>query len=538
LLATGSLRAEQTVRLFFTSEDAFEGYTLFTPWGGFNAIYLIDNDGTQVHTWFHEFDSAGVPYLLEDGSLLRLQNTGAIQRLAWTGEVMWEYQLPVEIGNLHHDIEPLPNGNVLLIGREEKTHAEAVAAGRDPAMAGSFHLDMVVEVEPVGLTDGNIVWEWHPWDHMVQDFDPTKDNFGVIADNPGRLDINHSDGPGAWGHFNGVDYNAELDQIAISVRHFNEAWVVDHDTTTVEAAGPAGELLYRWGNPSAYDRGGPEDQQLFGQHDARWVEPGHPGAGNLTAYSNFDHTVVEITPPVDASGNYSLAVGEPYGPVAPVWSFGGIAISNILSGANRLPNGNTLICSGIVGEFLEVAPDFTEVWKYVSPIGNGSVTEQGDDPGNNEVYKIHRYPPDYPAFVGKSLTPGDPIEFFTPPSPVPDGSGATQPMTVRKGPTNMNLRLAWDNASCPAERTNLLVGDLADVGTYGLQDAVCSLGSSGLYNWQGVPAGDLYFLLLGEDQSGCYESSWGADSTGVPRNGGVASGMCGAVSNDLSQSCR
>ena len=79
-------------------------------------------------------------------------------------------------------------------------------------------------------------------------------------------------------HANGIDYNADLDQIVLSFREVSEFWVIDHNTTTEEAAGPAGDLLYRWGNPEAYDRGKPADRQLFFQHDAKWVPDGTPGA--------------------------------------------------------------------------------------------------------------------------------------------------------------------------------------------------------------------------------------------------------------------
>jgi hypothetical protein len=80
---------------------------------------------------------------------------------------------------------------------------------------------------------------------------------------------------------NSVSYNAKLDQILISVRSFNEFWIIDHSVTTKEAAGhtggrsgKGGDLLYRWGNPSAYRAGKTSDQKLFAQHDAHWIPEG------------------------------------------------------------------------------------------------------------------------------------------------------------------------------------------------------------------------------------------------------------------------
>lgn len=58
---------------------------------------------------------------------------------------------------------------------------------------------------------------------------------------------------------NGIDYNPVLDQIALSTHNLNEWYIIDHSTTTAEAAtssggnsGKGGDLLYRWGNPAAY----------------------------------------------------------------------------------------------------------------------------------------------------------------------------------------------------------------------------------------------------------------------------------------------
>src|SRR5262249_18013735 len=137
-------------------------------------------------------------------------------------------------------------------------------------------------------TTGEVVWEWHLWDHLVQDFDKGKANFGDVAAHPELVNINFGedelpavvaakdgkdkpkpdgDDPAAsrpprgdpdYTHFNGVAYNPDLDQIAVSVWKFSEFWVIDHGTTTAEAAGhkggrqgKGGDLLYRWGNPRA-----------------------------------------------------------------------------------------------------------------------------------------------------------------------------------------------------------------------------------------------------------------------------------------------
>ena len=136
--------------------------------------------------------------------------------------------------------------------------------------------ESITEIAPEGSEGGTVVWEWHAWDHLVQNVDASLPHFGEPADYPHRLDVNYANvggggGPGSansgdWMHANAVNYNPTLDQIAISARRFNEIWIIDHGTTTEEAAGRAGDLLYRYGNPEAYGRGDAEDQVFFGQH--------------------------------------------------------------------------------------------------------------------------------------------------------------------------------------------------------------------------------------------------------------------------------
>ncbi|MGN6917304.1 hypothetical protein, partial [Neisseria sp. P0017.S004] len=86
-----------------------------------------------------------------------------------------------------------------------------------------------------------------------------------------------------------------------------------------------GSLLYRWGNPQAYQRGAPQDQQFFGQHDVHWIDEGLPGAGNIILFNNGDtrkdgaySSIEEIKPPVKADGSYEIEDGAAYGPEIPV----------------------------------------------------------------------------------------------------------------------------------------------------------------------------------------------------------------------------
>ena len=444
--ATAAAGQDRTVGLIESGPDASPGYTLFTPLNS-TPTYLIDNDGNLVNSWMDTNPGGNSIYLLEDGSLLRCSDAGPakgsvliaggdgsnVKRFDWEGNLVWNFSYNTPEHRLHHDIAPMPNGNVLMIAWEYKSAEEAIQAGRDPAALASDSLWPlhIIEVEPEGATGGNIVWSWHLWDHIVQDFDATKDNYGVIADNPGKVDINYRrNDNGDWIHANGIDYNERLDQIVISTPFLSEAWIINHGLSTEEAAGPAGDLMYRWGNPQVYDRGTAADQTLYFNHDVAWVRDGLPGEGNLTVFNNGNgrpdgaySTIEEFTPPILEDGGYALAEGDAYGPESASILY--IAddptsfYSSGLSGVQRLENGNTLFCKGRNsgasprgGEFYEIDPGGELVWLYVNPVGPSGVLTQGDEPnGLQNAFRCSRYASDFAGFDGRDLTPGGPIEL-------------------------------------------------------------------------------------------------------------------------------
>ncbi|MEN9979930.1 MAG: aryl-sulfate sulfotransferase [candidate division WOR-3 bacterium] len=278
-----------------------------------------------------------------------------------------------------------------------------------------------------------MVWEWHVWNHLVQDYDSTKSNYGDPRQHPELIDLNFVTGLAVsdWNHTNGLAYNPELDQIAVSVRQFSEIWVIDHSTTREQAAshtggryGRGGDLLYRWGDPRAYRRDHTIGQTLFGQHDIQWIEPGLPGSGEMLVFNNgygrtpWYSTVDQFVPPVDSPGFYHLGPDSAYGPAELTWQFIGSPpesiYSSLISSCQRLANGNTLICVGLSGIFYEVTPERRIVWKYVNPVTRYGPQQQGDvlQPGANSVFKIRRYPPDYPGLAGRQLNPVGPIEIY------------------------------------------------------------------------------------------------------------------------------
>jgi len=293
-------------------------------------------------------------------------------------------------------------------------------------------------VKPTGSTTGTVVWEWHIWDHMIQDFDATKSNYGVVADHPELIDVNgvaNNKIQQFWNHANGIDYNAQLDQIMISIRGNSELFVIDHSTTTAQSAshtggghGKGGDILYRWGFAQQYDRGTAAQRKLYQQHHTHWIEPGLPGAGNILIYNNGIgrgySTVDEIAPPVDASGNYSIASGTAYGPTSALWTYTGTPPTSFysaeISGAQRLPNGNTLITEGIKGNLFEVTSAGETVWRYVNPVTTTPLAQGSTVPTDpnrtdqymNAVFRVTRYGTDFPGLQGKDLSPIGTIETY------------------------------------------------------------------------------------------------------------------------------
>jgi len=545
--------SDQTVGLFVNDERAYDGYTLFGTAPG-QTVYLINNDGLVVHAWETTYDHR-MAYLLENGHLLQVTRGagGRVQEYDWDGNLVWDFLLDVPGLNPHHDIEPLPGGNVLLIAWETKTVAEAIAAGRDPAeLQGDIWPDMIAEIRPLPPSDGEIVWEWHLWDHLVQDFDPTKGNFGGVTDHPELVDVNYGPTRADWTHANGIGYSPDLDQIVLSIRTFSEFWIIDHSTTSEEAAGHSGgnsgmggDVLYCWGNPAVYRRGTIADQQLFGQHDTQWIPPGYPGEWNIILFNNGSQrpegtysSIEEIVPPVDQNGLYAIDPGAPFAPPAPIWSYTATPpetlYSSAISGVQRQPNGTTLACEGTPGHFFEVTHDKVTVWDYLNSVGTGGAVEQGAPvPTSNRVFKIRRYPPGYPAFEGRDLTPGDPVERFIAPWPVPEGSLAVSQL----GGPGTSIQIDWDASTCTSFDYHLLFGDLAEVSTHHLPGAECNLGPSGTYVWSDVPPGSVYFIVVGTDETGVYESSWGRDGAGSQRNGTTASFQCGTTTKVISSVC-
>jgi hypothetical protein len=444
-LPKGSTAQTQSVGIFLNTAASYDGYTLLAPLQD-STTYLLDNCGRIVNSWNSTRMPALSAYLLPDGSLLRPtkvtnstfgnQSGGRIEKVDWDGNLLWEYTYSTPTLHQHHDIEPMANGNVLLLAFEYKTREETIAAGRDTNIARKgLWAEHIVEVRPIGADSGEIIWEWHAWDHMVQEYDSSRSNYGSVAAHPELLNINYrpshaSVGDTAdWMHANSISYNSDLDQIVMSSRTFSELIIIDHQTTITEAAshsggnrGRGGDIIYRWGNPEACSRGTLAEQKLFFQHDVSWIPAGYPGAGNLLLFNNgiarpgTDYSSIEeLVTSADSNGNYPVPAADTYGPATVVWTYTSSPVdsfySAIISGTQRLPNGNTLICEGTTGHLFEVNPAGVLLWDYINPVNRLGRLKQGDFPKDNNVFRAYRYGRDYPAFTGRDLSPKGYVEL-------------------------------------------------------------------------------------------------------------------------------
>jgi len=442
IVLTLTLEAQNTVGLLSYDDDqTYAGYTLIFPHRQPN-VYLLDNCGEVVHTWEDEaeFVPGNVAYLRADGSIVKTKRNASVagdniwaggggafvEIRSWDNELLWEFEMNNDSMRIHHDIEVMPNGNILMVAWELKTNEEARAQGRDSSLLNQEVLwpDMVFEINP---ETNEIVWEWHAWDHLIQDRDPSKPNFGVISEHKELIDVNYdtSNGASDWMHVNAIDYNADLDQIMISVPTFSELWIIDHSTTTAQAAGHfggtsnhGGDLIYRAGNPQTYAKGDSSDQLFFYQHDTHWgnefLPPNHPHKNNLIVFNNRlpNYSAVEI---LESVWEMYISDYESFDGAFPPFELESTithpdtfsVYSTGLSSAQLLPNGNTLICSGRQGYIFELNADNEVVWEYITPINGGAAATQGDslELNDNLTFRAFKYPADFEAFEGRDLSP-------------------------------------------------------------------------------------------------------------------------------------
>jgi hypothetical protein len=461
IVGSGQIDAQQTVGLLINGQGSYPGYTLFTA-RHYHTSYLINNDGRIINEW-KQPDGLRVENcrLLENGQLIRAVNLGLssfskhpgahgkMELVNWDGSISWSMVYGDETHILHHEIIPIKQNDgsyhFLASSWDKIPATDAVADGRDPNAVGGMNnyilAERLLEIEPVGSSGYNIVWEWNIMDHLVQEDYPSAGNYieGGVATNPQLVDFNYfkvSRNPD-WLHVNGLDYNAALDQIVISTPGFDEFFIVDHGTTSSEAAGhtggtrgKGGDIIYRWGNHNAYDAG--TTKFFDALHGAYWIPQGYPDAEKIMVLNNGkssnESEIVIVAPNIDAVGNYIVPeLGNAFEPLNYDWSYsnGSNFHTGNMGNGQRLPNGNTLINEAVKGRFFEIDTNDVIVWEYRCPtISTGPMeydidlseipTSNAAGDLENEVYKIIRYSTDYSGFNGLDMTPGDFVELNNP----------------------------------------------------------------------------------------------------------------------------
>ncbi len=427
-----SMFGQQTMGLFFNDERSENGYTLFS---NNEKSYLIDNCGYVINTWESNYKSSNGLFITGEGDLVRIGQIngstmiggegGIIERYSWNGDLEWSYRIADDGFVVHHDMLMMPNGNMLVTVWQKVTDQQAIQEGR--THIGDFYNEQIWELQPLQNDQANIVWGWSALDHVIQDADATKSNFGNVAEHPelinlnyitDELNFNHD-----WLHINSIDYNEELDQIAMSSRNNSEVYILDHSTSIQEAAsssggiyGNGGDILYRYGNPEAFDHGTEGDRILYQAHDVSWINTDdYQGDfvifNNKYIYNTRSQIQIWNNPAVD--GDYDFSEESLFGEEDILWTYDDVGFySSIMSSAQMLPNGNILTTEGFSGEISEITQTKEKVWKYINPVNrNGGPGIQSGTPQFNSLFKSVRYTADYIGFENKDLSPGEPVEL-------------------------------------------------------------------------------------------------------------------------------
>jgi len=344
--------------------------------------YLVDTNGTTIKTFTYtgSGNNGYSTHMMPGGDIWRSVSntgnllvgggmTGRIQKWSYNNVLLWDYVYSSSTYCLHHDHCPLPNGNVLVISYDVKTATDATNAGCSSAI--TIWAEKILELKPVGTNSAVVVWQWNVWDHLVQNVNSTAANYQTsIVNNPQLLNINYLTQKD-WMHMNGIDYNPILDQITVSSHNLNEWYVIDHSTTTAQAAshtggnaGKGGDFLYRWGNPPAYQATGTKILDVT--HDAHWIPEGSPNAGYLVGVNNKGvsgpkTTIDQITVP-RVGLNYTVTTGQAYTPSTFTLRHTSTGYTSNMGSSDQFPNGNQLVCLATAGTIYEINSAGTVLW--------------------------------------------------------------------------------------------------------------------------------------------------------------------------------
>jgi len=421
----------------YRPDQTWNGFTVLSPLGTHAAI-VIDMNGNVVKQWEGYNSSAGGPVRILPGGMVvgaaganppRQESLELVQR-DFYGKEIWRFdhnqQISTPDGKLvwslrqHHDWQredfpagyyspgstPGTSGSTMLI----LTHSNHVR----PKVAATVTLedDRILEIS----RDGKILWEWVAGDH-IDEFHFSKEARDAIASAPG---FNKARGSFDWLHVNSATYVGPNHWYEEGDQRFNPKNIIisSRQSSFVAIIARDGSIVWQIGPDFSATPELRAIRQVIGQHHAHFIPKGLPGAGNVMVFDNGGSSGYGTPSPIALNGQgiYARATSRvlEIDPVTLklVWSYTSPTFyaANI-SGAQRLPNGNTLVTEGPDGRIFEVTTDGTIVWEYIFPVYAGARP-------TNSVYRAYRVPyewiPQLPRPQERAVTPPPAGEFRVP----------------------------------------------------------------------------------------------------------------------------
>ena len=364
-------RLTQDVTVYDPSR-AFNGYTLFAPTFSSDA-WIVDMQGRIVQHWQMENPPASHGKLLPNGHLMwqgkgpgsmpEFVGSGSeLVEVDWDGRKVWRYE---EIG-LNHDFLPLENDNLIInvyvpIPQDLAAKVQGGLPGTE--LRGRIWGCCLKEITRAG----EVVWEWNLFDHL----DLERDTICPLC--PRHI----------WGFINALDLLPD-GKVLFTMRLENDFGVLDRAT---------GEIVWRFGR----------DRELGHPHCCKVLPNGHflifdNGLHRKGADPNLQIVDIAASRVLEIDPKTHEIVWEYHDPLMPNF------FSAICSGAERLPNGNVLICEATKGRLFEVTRDREIVWEYHNPFLVSRPNYWGWTLAVT-VWQAHRYAPDYPGLAGQNLDP-------------------------------------------------------------------------------------------------------------------------------------
>jgi hypothetical protein len=332
-------------------------------------------EGKLVHVWPTEITH--LAELLPNGHLIYGHDYQSVREADWDGTCLWSYSC-----DWHHDFDLRPEGRVTILagGRTRIFDRPDIFEGCAEGL--SFIANQFLEIDPKTF---QCTWRWLAHEHV-------EELRAVGIEFPRPIGERSKYRNGDIFHCNTLEVlpDTELGRrderfrpgnILFSYRQMSVIGVVDRDS---------GEIVWVWG-----------PGELDGQHQPTLIPDTHPltgdampGAGNILVFDNGRYErdysrVIEVDPTTDRI----------------VWTSPTNWHSWHISGAERLPNGNTLICDGPAGRLFEITPGGETVWEYVNPYFGAEDPDAPrtrgaahDDMGVDTVravYRASRYPKQY-----------------------------------------------------------------------------------------------------------------------------------------------